>query len=161
NMSSKEVINLLQQIDVDVSNHMATITSNVIKQLDEKIDGGKKKETSSKPNQTNKNHKTKEGSKERSRPSKQNVKNKKKKNQKEVRKTSKSETPKEIKYHGTLTVDELAGKLNVDTSEIIKKLMFLGVMATKNQDLDDDAIELICSEYGVEAEKEVILEDTD
>ena len=175
NMSSKEVINLLQQIDVDVSNHMATITSNVIKQLDEKIDGGKKKETSSKPNQTNKNHKTKEGSKERSRPSKQNVKNKKKKNQnnsqqknrnnkqnqKEVRKTSKSETPKEIKYHGTLTVDELSGKLNVDTSEIIKKLMFLGVMATKNQDLDDDAIELICSEYGVEAEKEVILEDTD
>lgn len=175
NMSSKEVINLLQQIDVNVSNHMATITTNVIKQLDEKIDGGKKKETSSKSNQTNKNSKTKEGSKEKSRPSKQNAKNKQKKNQnkpqqknrhnkqnqKEVRKTPKSETPKEIKYHGTLTVDELAGKLNVDTSEIIKKLMFLGVMATKNQDLDDDAIELICSEYGVEAEKEVILEDTD
>src|SRR5699024_8269746 len=128
NMSSKEVINLLQQIDVDVSNHMATITSNVIKQLDEKIDGGKKKETSSKPNQTNKNHKTKESSKERYRPSKQNVNNKKnknqnksqqktrnnKQNQKEVRKTSKSETPKEIKYHGTLIVDELSGKLNVD-----------------------------------------------
>lgn len=39
--------------------------------------------------------------------------------------------------------------------------MFLGVMATKNQDLDDDAIELICAEYDVEVEKEIILEDTD
>ncbi len=33
--------------------------------------------------------------------------------------------------------------------------MFLGVMATKNQDLDDDAIELIAGEYGVEVEKEI------
>src|SRR5699024_5683393 len=67
------------------------------------------------------------------------------------------ETPTEIVYHGTLTVSELAEKLNKDSSEIIKKLMFLGVMATKNQDLDDDAIELICSEFDVEVEKEIIL----
>lgn len=39
--------------------------------------------------------------------------------------------------------------------------MFSGVMATKNQDLDDDTIELICAEYGVEVEKEIVLEDTD
>ncbi|WP_042144754.1 translation initiation factor IF-2 [Paucisalibacillus sp. EB02] len=71
------------------------------------------------------------------------------------------ETPKQIKYSGTLTVSELASKLNKEASEIIKKLMFLGVMATKNQDLDDDAIELICAEFDVEVEKEIILEDTD
>ncbi|WP_026906160.1 translation initiation factor IF-2 [Paucisalibacillus globulus] len=71
------------------------------------------------------------------------------------------ETPKEIKYSGTLTVSELANKLNKEASEIIKKLMFLGVMATKNQDLDDDAVELICAEFEVEVEKEIILEDTD
>src|SRR5699024_5391914 len=45
--------------------------------------------------------------------------------------------------------------------ELIKKLMFLGVMATKNQDLDDDSIELICGDYDVTVEKEIILEDTD
>ncbi|HIS28747.1 MAG TPA: translation initiation factor IF-2, partial [Candidatus Avamphibacillus intestinigallinarum] len=73
----------------------------------------------------------------------------------------KQETPSEIVYHSTLTVSELAEKLNKDSSEIIKKLMFLGVMATINQDLDDDAVELICSEYDVEVRKEVILEDTD
>src|SRR5699024_9589568 len=37
----------------------------------------------------------------------------------------------------------------------------LGIMANKNQDLDDDAVELICSDYGVTVEKEIILEDTD
>src|SRR5699024_5987750 len=73
----------------------------------------------------------------------------------------KVETPKHIVYHDTLTVDELATKLNKDVSEIIKKLMFLGVMATKNKELDDDAIELICSDYDVTVEKEIILEDTD
>ena len=58
-------------------------------------------------------------------------------------------------------MNDLAEKLHKDVSEIIKKLMFLGIMATKNQDLDDDAVELICSDYGVTVEKEIILEDTD
>src|SRR5699024_1590212 len=70
-------------------------------------------------------------------------------------------TPNHITYSGTLTVEDLAGKLGKQVSEIIKKLMFLGIMATKNQDLDDDAVELICSDYGVTVEKEIILEDTD
>src|SRR5699024_9853892 len=71
------------------------------------------------------------------------------------------ETPAKITYSETLTVSDLAEKLNKDTSEIIKKLMFLGVMANKNQDLDDDTVELLCDEFGVEVEKEIILEDTD
>src|SRR5699024_2988549 len=33
--------------------------------------------------------------------------------------------------------------------------------ANKNQDLDDDTVELLCEEFGVEVEKEIILEDTD
>src|SRR5699024_4719383 len=64
-------------------------------------------------------------------------------------------------YSGIITVDELAGKINKDVSEIMKKLLYLGVMATKNQDLDDDTIELICTDYGITVEKEVVLEDTD
>jgi translation initiation factor IF-2 len=37
----------------------------------------------------------------------------------------------------------------------------LGVMATINQDLDKDAIELICADYGVEVEEEVLVDTTD
>src|SRR5699024_2411725 len=76
-------------------------------------------------------------------------------------KAAKPETPKHIVYSGTLTVEKLAEKLNKDVSEIIKKLLFLGIMATKNQDLEDDAVELICDDYNVTVEKEIILADTD
>src|SRR5690625_913128 len=39
--------------------------------------------------------------------------------------------------------------------------MFLGVMATKNQNLDDTAVELICEEYGYTVQKEEIFDETD
>ncbi|KPC99974.1 Translation initiation factor IF-2 [Geobacillus sp. BCO2] len=55
---------------------------------------------------------------------------------------------------------ELAKKLGREPSEIIKKLFMLGVMATINQDLDKDAIELICSDYGVEVEEKVTIDET-
>jgi len=162
NMTSREVINLLKELDVDVSNHMATITTNVIKQLDEKVSGSNKKETGSEQKKTGTDKTKPQNKNKKQKPNKkQQKKNKNHQKLSDNEKKEKKNTPKEITYHGTMTVDELAGKLHVDISEIIKKLMFLGVMATKNQDLDDDAIELICSEYGVEATKEIILEDTD
>ena len=55
----------------------------------------------------------------------------------------------------------LAKKLHREPSEIIKKLFLLGVMATINQDLDKDAIELIAGEYGVEVEEEIKVDATD
>src|SRR5690625_3290480 len=145
---------------------MTTKTTNIIKQLDEKVSGSNKKETGSEKKKADTGKTKPQNQKKKHKPNKnQQKKNKGHQksldNEKKAEKKAKKDTPKEIKYHGTMTVDELAGKLNVDVSEIIKKLMFLGVMATKNQDLDDDAIELICSEYGVEATKEIILEDTD
>ncbi len=39
--------------------------------------------------------------------------------------------------------------------------MLLGVMATINQELDKDTIELIASEYGVETEEVIVLEETE
>ncbi|WP_218687746.1 translation initiation factor IF-2 [Saccharococcus caldoxylosilyticus] len=70
------------------------------------------------------------------------------------------ELPKKITFEGSLTVAELAKKLGREPSEIIKKLFMLGVMATINQDLDKDAIELICSDYGVEVEEKVVIDET-
>ncbi|GEN55819.1 translation initiation factor IF-2 [Halolactibacillus alkaliphilus] len=66
-----------------------------------------------------------------------------------------------VLYTGTLNVTELAEKLGKSPNEIIKKLMFAGVMANKNQDLDDDTIELIASEYGVTMKKEEEVEKSD
>lgn len=70
------------------------------------------------------------------------------------------ELPKKITYTDSLTVAELAKKLHREPAEIIKKLLMLGVMATINQELDKDAIELICSDYGVEVEEKVSVDFT-
>lgn len=71
------------------------------------------------------------------------------------------ELPSKITFSDSLTVAELAKKLHLEPSEIIKKLFMLGVMATINQALDKDAIELIASDYGVEVEEEVHVDTTD
>ena len=69
--------------------------------------------------------------------------------------------PEKITFYESLSVGELAQKLGKEPSEIIKKLFMLGVMATINQELDKDAIELICAEYGVEVEEEIRIDVTD
>ncbi|MFJ6263784.1 translation initiation factor IF-2 [Lysinibacillus xylanilyticus] len=71
------------------------------------------------------------------------------------------ELPEKITFVESLSVAELAKKLYREPSEIIKKLFMLGVMATINQELDKDAIELICADYGVEVEEEIRVDITD
>ncbi|QQK76343.1 translation initiation factor IF-2 [Salicibibacter cibarius] len=70
-------------------------------------------------------------------------------------------TPEKITFAGSLTVAELAEKLHKETSELIKKLMGLGVMATKNEALDKASIELIADDYGVKVEEEEIVDPLD
>ena len=50
---------------------------------------------------------------------------------------------------GNLTVQELAEKLGVESSEIIKSLFFKGVIATVTQSLDLSTIEAVAEEFGV------------
>ena len=50
---------------------------------------------------------------------------------------------------GNLTVQELADRLGVDSSEIIKSLFFKGIIATVTQTLDLSAIETVSDEFGV------------
>ena len=66
-----------------------------------------------------------------------------------------------IKYDEALSVADLASKMNKKPNEIIMKLMGMGVMATINQTLDDETIELLAAEFGYEVEKEVVVDETD
>ncbi|BAC13554.1 translation initiation factor IF-2 [Oceanobacillus iheyensis HTE831] len=165
NLASKDVINFLKTENVEVSNHMSAISDEVVKKLDNKFKAkpeNAKKGQNQKQSNNQQQNRQKQNQKNQSKPNKNKKQKGPKKNQQQERPAAKpAETPGKITYHGTLTVQDLAGKLNKEPAELIKKLMFLGVMATKNQDIDDDAIELICGEYDVEVEKEIILEDTD
>lgn len=79
--------------------------------------------------------------------------------QQEQEKAVPVQRPEVITYTGSMTVAELAEALQVETSEVIKKLLFLGVVATKNQNLDKDAIELIASEYDVAVEEKIEIDE--
>lgn len=176
NMTSKDVIEKLNKLNFEVSNHMSVLSKDMLEKLEGKPAGTNgqktdKHETGSSNNkvkQTNSNTPNNNNKPNKQKPNRNQNQNRKPQGRRgkpqgqvQERQPVKKETPKAITYSGTLTVGDLAEKLNKDASEIIKKLLFLGVMATKNQDLDDDAIELICGEYEVEATKEIILEDTD
>lgn len=56
-----------------------------------------------------------------------------------------------------IVVSELAARLKVTASEVIKKLMGLGEMCTINQVIDFDTASLVAEELGAKVEKEVIV----
>ncbi|WP_240903681.1 translation initiation factor IF-2 [Chengkuizengella sediminis] len=68
-------------------------------------------------------------------------------------------TPKKIIVRGNMSVGELAKLLHKDVSEVIKKLLFLGVMANINQEIDLDTIQLIADEYKVEVDVRLPVEE--
>ncbi|KAF1681184.1 translation initiation factor IF-2 [Bacillus mexicanus] len=189
NVSSKEILTALKNMDLEVNNHMAMLEEKAIKQLDAKFKKSGAAAASQKPAQTNKNkqpqginqqsagnqpNKIRDGKKNdvqnnqfnKNKKNNNNKKNKRNNNnnknqyqQKPVK--PKKELPEKITFSGTLTVGALAEELGKEPSELIKKLMLLGVMATINQELDKDTIELIASEYGVETEEVIVLEETE
>lgn len=61
--------------------------------------------------------------------------------------------PKHIKIGETITVKELASKMTYPVTEVIKKLMLLGTMATINQELDFETASLIAEEFGIAVEE--------
>ena len=64
-----------------------------------------------------------------------------------------------ITYQEGITVGDLANKLKKNSGEIIKILFMLGKMVTINSSLDDENVELVCMEFGVDATKEAPHED--
>jgi translation initiation factor IF-2 len=229
NISSKDVITKLKEMNIEVSNHMATIEDAAVVKLDATYNKNESKpqQKQAKPQQQNRqNQKPQQGVKPQvqsktspkafedddsktTTPSKvkvvsppktvdskknnqqfqskenkvfsagkgnkkpfnnnnqnRNNNNNRKKNhtpvqqaQPQVKKVK--ELPAKITFSDSLTVGELAKKIYREPSEIIKKLFLLGVMATINQVLDKDAIELIAGEYGVEVEEEIKIDTTD
>ncbi|WP_274361418.1 translation initiation factor IF-2 [Paenibacillus thermotolerans] len=68
-------------------------------------------------------------------------------------------TPKKIIVRGNMTVGETAKLLHKDASEVIKKLLFMGIMATINQELDLDVIQLLAAEFGVEVDVKIAVNE--
>ena len=71
------------------------------------------------------------------------------------------ELPTEFEYTAGMTVAEIAKRIKREPAEIVKKLFLMGVMATQNQSLDGDTIELLMLNYGIEAKEKVEVDNAD
>jgi translation initiation factor IF-2 len=60
-----------------------------------------------------------------------------------------------------MNVAEIAKKIHREPAEIIKKLFMLGVMVNQNQALDKDTIEILATDYGMEAQEKVQVDIAD
>lgn len=60
-----------------------------------------------------------------------------------------------VEYEEGITVDELSQKIGQTPANVIKVLFMLGTMVTINSSLNDEQVELICVEYGLECKKVV------
>ncbi|MBJ6365694.1 translation initiation factor IF-2 [Staphylococcus hominis] len=171
NVKSKEIIDELKKMDVEVSNHMQALEDDQIKILNKKFKSSKneenkkqntqnnhQKQQNKKDNNQNKSNSKKKNNKN-SKNNKNNKNNKKGKNNKPA--AEPKEMPSKITYEEGITVGELADKLNIESSDIIKKLFLLGIVANINQSLDEETLELIADDYGVEIEKEVVVNEED
>lgn len=71
------------------------------------------------------------------------------------------ELPTEFEYTDGMTVAEIAKRIKREPAEIVKKLFMMGVMATQNQSLDGETIELLMVDYGIEAKQKVEVDNAD
>ncbi|NLM51060.1 MAG: translation initiation factor IF-2, partial [Clostridiaceae bacterium] len=74
---------------------------------------------------------------------------------------AKAEIPLEITIPDEITVGALAEKLKVNATEVIKRLMTLGVMASISQSIDFDVASLVAEDLGAKVTKEIILTEED
>ncbi|MGM0470682.1 MAG: translation initiation factor IF-2 [Bacillota bacterium] len=120
-LSSSEVIDILNDLGVDVSSHMSTVEDDVADLVVDEVLGTDEAE--------------------------------------ETNKTEVEDDENVIEVEDTLTVKELADKLEIEPNALMQKLINLGIMATINQELDEDTIEAVMEEYGYQAKFTAAEED--
>lgn len=149
---SKDLITVLKDANIEVSNHMSMLTEEGLAKLDSVF---KKQEKAAQNDQSSNN---------------EGKKNKKKKIKKEKNRKAQKQQPAIIEAPSEdtilvkdgMTVGELSEVLSIGSTELIKKLFVeLKIMANINQSLTLEQIELIAMDYGKEIQEEVEINKED
>ena len=154
---SKDLITVLKDANIEVSNHMSMLTEEGLAKLDSIF---KKQEQATQNEQSSSN----EGKKNKKKKVKKEKVKKSQKQQPAIIEAPSEETISEdtILVKDGMTVGELSEVLNVGSTELIKKLfMELKIMANINQSLTLEQIELIAMDYGKEIQEEVEINKED
>ena len=158
-ISSKELTRMLEELGVEVKNHMSTIEEHIVKQIVDKVNNkGKKADPvrdvktvteEVKPTTGNSDNKTKDSTNQHKNLSTKNE-NKKEKEDDDI---------KIITLTGDgIVLKDLADKLGVKSTELVMKLMKVGVMANVNQSIDIDKASTLAEDYGYMVDMEEIAE---
>lgn len=176
NTKSNIVIKKLNDMGIEVKSNFSGVEEDKAEKFIEEWNKARKeaiKELKSKKKEDKKKKKKEEQTKQeqpKSRPHKKKEEKFKKKEfiedvlpqkfkkRKKYKKTTKEEEPKEesneIEFRKGMTVFEFANELGVDFSEVLSKLFELGILARKNDIIEEDAAKLIAEEYGFELKEE-------
>lgn len=158
NLQSKQVIDFLNENDIEAGSHMRSLTDEELALLDAEFNM-ETDEVADLVDDTD--------YKKAPKKSKSNKSKKKKEQQKSVEEapaelpTLTEDGEKILYYQSDITVGQLAPKLGVEASKLIKDLFMVGVVTNINQTLDSESIELLAAEYGYVAKEEIVIDDMD
>ena len=151
NVSSKDLINLLmEEFGVEVKNHMSVIEDEDATLIKELLGDTSNGDSEGKKSLVDEYEE--ELAESLNKGVKKKKKTKKELEQEEVERNAEAACGV-IEIGETITVKELCEKLGKPTNDVIKNLIFLGVMAGVNQEIDFTTAEKLCEKYEVLVEK--------
>ncbi len=155
----------LRNKDDESASHFDKIKHKNKSETNEKLDSSDKKKNK---NKNFKNNKSKNSN--NNNPNNNNRNNKNSKNNKNIKNNGHNKKEEDIKNNPkepkkfiiqpTITVKDLSEKISVSISQLIMKLMELGIMANQNQEIDFDTASLVADEFNIIVEQDEV-EDFD
>lgn len=159
-ITSQKLIEELAKLNIKVTSHMNTLTEEETKMIldlfgNEDLKDDKKsyikttKTENKKVRESNKNKEKKENKDKKKDIEKKHNNDVLENNKVKEDKTS-EKAQEAITIGASVKVGDFADILNINVSDLIKKLMGLGVMANINQNIDFETAELVAMDYGIE-----------
>lgn len=145
-ISSKDLISiLLDEFSIEVKNHMSVIEEEDAELIKELLAERRKEETTSGEDIVEKYEELVEDNKSKNR--KKNKGKAKGRDDQSNPAEDEDSDEKVIEMEDTITVKELSEKLNASSIEVIKQLIFMGVMAAINQEIDFETAEKLGEKF--------------
>lgn len=169
-LESKVLVDFLIELGADVRNHMSTIDEEIAEMVREHYSPDVEAAIPGNviPDDDNDDYRTRKAKRRSGDEEIEknfHTKGKKKGNKRGKGRRAKAdqrtekEEPKVITLPETITVKDLAEELSVNGTELIKRLMKIGIMASLTQSIDYDIAEIICADFNVDVQPEMDLAD--
>nr|PZN05285.1 MAG: translation initiation factor IF-2 [Bacillota bacterium] len=129
-ISSKKLISILEDLDVDIKNHMSSLEDDMAQLIMDLVseEKGSKKAKSEAPKTQEPPKKTEE--------------------------TVSTSKIQKVVLPSKITIKDLGSRINIEPVKLIKKLMDFGLMVNINAEIDFESAKKLIKEFGYEAEEE-------